>query len=52
MKPKGYGYVIFESERQVKSLLTACDFRIQRGTGTEVFFFKISSKRIKAKNVW
>lgn len=44
--PKGYVYIIFEAEKNVKALLQACtnDF-----TNTGNFYYKISSKRMKAK---
>ncbi|XP_034233881.1 cytoplasmic polyadenylation element-binding protein 1 isoform X2 [Thrips palmi] len=47
--PKGYAYVIFESEKQVKALLQACsnDF----ATGGQNWYFKLSSKRMKSKEV-
>ncbi|XP_065359210.1 cytoplasmic polyadenylation element-binding protein [Calliphora vicina] len=51
-QPKGYVYIIFESDKQVKALLSACAVQSddpQSGCG--IFFFKISSRRIKAKDV-
>lgn len=47
-QPKGYVYIIFESEKNVKALLQACtnDF-----TNSGNWYFKISSKRMKAKEV-
>ncbi|XP_059219012.1 uncharacterized protein DDB_G0283357 isoform X2 [Stomoxys calcitrans] len=51
-QPKGYAYIIFESDKQVKALLSACAVQAddpQNGGG--IFFFKISSRRIKAKDV-
>jgi len=47
--PKGYLYVIFEHERQVRHLLSACtqDF----GSGTGSWYFKVSSKRMRHKEV-
>lgn len=46
--PKGYVYIIFESEQNVKALLQACtnDF-----ADSGKYYYKISSKRIKAKEV-
>jgi cytoplasmic polyadenylation element-binding protein len=44
-QPKGYVYIIFESERQVNLLLSTC---VNNG---ENFYYKISSKRIKSKEV-
>ncbi|CAH0552714.1 unnamed protein product [Brassicogethes aeneus] len=47
-QPKGYVYIIFESEKNVKALLQACtnDY-----TNSGNWFYKISSKRMKAKEV-
>lgn len=47
-QPKGYVYIIFESEKNVKALLQACtnDF-----TNSENWYFRISSKRMKSKQV-
>lgn len=60
-QPKGYVYIIFESEKQVKSLLQACnqsDYNSSSGSIPSTisstsgkYYFKISSKRIKAKEV-
>jgi len=46
--PKGYLYIIFENEKQVKSLLNACthDF----GSGGS-WYIKISSRRMRNKEV-
>jgi hypothetical protein len=71
--PKGYVYVIFESEKQVKALLKACTLQeiynsdenlsnsstnssassasINNGTVSGNYYYKISSKRIKTKEV-
>lgn len=47
-QPKGYVYIIFDSEKNVKALLQACtnDF-----TNSGNWYYKISSKRMKAKEV-
>ena len=47
-QPKGYVYVIFESDKQVKALLSAC---FQDDGNGGIYYFKISSRRIKAKDV-
>ncbi|XP_022919725.2 cytoplasmic polyadenylation element-binding protein 1 isoform X2 [Onthophagus taurus] len=47
-QPKGYVYVIFESEKNVRALLHACRHDIDC-TGN--CYFKISSKRMKSKEV-
>ncbi|XP_053674835.1 uncharacterized protein LOC128725103 [Anopheles nili] len=63
-QPKGYVYIIFESDKQVKALLQACTYTNPNGniyggnhgcasataTGAKINF-KISSKRIKSKDV-
>lgn len=49
-QPKGYVYIIFESEKQVRALLASCT--MQEGPqNAGNYYFKISSKRIKAKEV-
>lgn len=68
-QPKGYVYIIFETEKQVKCLLQACSIQdtftsnnhsstssipsscssISSNSGN--YYYKISSKRIKAKEV-
>jgi cytoplasmic polyadenylation element-binding protein len=62
-QPKGYVYVIFESERQVKALLQACsiqDSSVCTSSSedssssiavSENYYYKISSKRIREKEV-
>uniref|UniRef100_A0A336M2K5 CSON007073 protein n=1 Tax=Culicoides sonorensis TaxID=179676 RepID=A0A336M2K5_CULSO len=61
-QPKGYVYIIFESEKQVKALLHACnqsDYNSSTGSinsdnsfsTSGKYYFKLSSKRIKAKDV-
>lgn len=47
-QPKGYAYIIFESEKQVKALLQACTHDFMNGGS---WFYKISSKRMKSKEV-
>ncbi|XP_061398740.1 cytoplasmic polyadenylation element-binding protein 1, partial [Musca vetustissima] len=51
-QPRGYVYIIFESDKQVKALLSACAVQAdERQHGDGIFYFKISSRRIKAKDV-
>lgn len=45
---KGYVYIVFESEKQVKALLSCCTHEFANGGS---WFYKISSKRMKAKDV-
>ncbi|KZC08989.1 Cytoplasmic polyadenylation element-binding protein 1-B [Dufourea novaeangliae] len=48
MQPKGYVYIIFESEKQVRTLLACCTHDFTNGGS---WYYKISSKRMKAKEV-
>ncbi|XP_068155293.1 cytoplasmic polyadenylation element-binding protein isoform X1 [Drosophila tropicalis] len=50
-QPKGYVYIIFESDKQVKALLSACVVQIDEMHSGSNYFFKISSRRIKSKDV-
>ncbi|KAL5288927.1 CPEB1 family protein [Megaselia abdita] len=50
-QPKGYVYIIFESEKQVKALLSACILHDESSPNSANYYFKISSKRIKSKDV-
>ncbi|KAJ9598380.1 hypothetical protein L9F63_010902, partial [Diploptera punctata] len=45
-QPKGYVYIIFESEKQVKALLQACSHDI---TGGGNWYYRISSRKMKSK---
>jgi len=47
--PKGYLYVIFEHEKQVRNLLSACTRDFGNGGGS--WYFKVSSKRMRNKEV-
>ena len=46
--PKGYVYVLFESEKHVKAMLEACTYDLGN-TGN--CYFKISSRRMRSKEV-
>uniref|UniRef100_A0ABD2WZG5 RRM domain-containing protein n=1 Tax=Trichogramma kaykai TaxID=54128 RepID=A0ABD2WZG5_9HYME len=48
IQPKGYVYIVFESEKQVKSLLACCTHDFSNGGR---YYYKISSKRMKGKDV-
>ncbi|XP_053946329.1 cytoplasmic polyadenylation element-binding protein [Anastrepha ludens] len=50
-QPKGYVYIIFESDKQVKALLSACVLQVDDSQSGGIYYFKISSRRIKAKDV-
>nr|CAD7393624.1 unnamed protein product [Timema cristinae] len=45
-QPKGYVYIIFESEKQVKALLQVCTRDFTNGGN---WYFKISSRKMKSK---
>lgn len=47
-QPKGYVYIIFESEKNVKALLQACTKDCNNNGN---WYYKISSRRMKAKEV-
>lgn len=60
--PKGYVYIIFETEKQVKALLHSCTQTDSRTRGSSShrnysndgngnYYYKISSKKIRAKEV-
>ncbi|XP_069168133.1 cytoplasmic polyadenylation element-binding protein 1-A isoform X3 [Procambarus clarkii] len=46
--PRGYVYILFEHEKQVKSLLSACSQDFSIGGN---YYYKISSRRIRQKEV-
>ncbi|XP_037093782.1 cytoplasmic polyadenylation element-binding protein 1-B-like [Pollicipes pollicipes] len=46
--PKGYVYVLFESEKQVKAMLEACTYDLGNSGNC---YFKISSRRMRSKEV-
>lgn len=50
-QPKGFAYVVFESEKQVKQLLSECTPGYGEKADKDSIYFKISSKRIKSKQV-
>lgn len=47
-QPKGYVYIVLESEKQVRALLACCTHDFTNGGS---WYYKISSKRMKAKEV-
>ncbi|XP_070514506.1 cytoplasmic polyadenylation element-binding protein 1 isoform X5 [Cardiocondyla obscurior] len=47
-QPKGYAYIIFESEKQVRAMLSCCTHDITNG---KRWYYKIISKRSKPKDV-
>uniref|UniRef100_T1ISQ3 RRM domain-containing protein n=1 Tax=Strigamia maritima TaxID=126957 RepID=T1ISQ3_STRMM len=46
--PKGYVYILFESEKQVKALLQVCTHDFSNGGN---WYYKISSRRMRSKEV-
>lgn len=46
--PRGYVYILFEHEKQVKSLLSACSQDFSIGGN---YYYKVSSRRIRQKDV-
>lgn len=50
-KPKGYTYIIFDSDKQVKALLAACTIPDNSSAKAGKFLYNISTKRIKTKDV-
>lgn len=46
--PKGYVYILFESEKQVKALLQSCTHDFSNGGN---WYYKISSRRMRSKEV-
>ncbi|XP_047738653.1 cytoplasmic polyadenylation element-binding protein 1 isoform X2 [Hyalella azteca] len=46
--PKGYVYILFDNEKQVKSLLSSCSQDFSNGGN---YYFKISSRRMRQKEV-
>ncbi|XP_054281066.1 cytoplasmic polyadenylation element-binding protein 1-like isoform X2 [Macrosteles quadrilineatus] len=48
--PKGYVYVIFESEKQVKAMLNSCPRKVSTKNGRK-WYFRISSRKMKSKEV-
>uniref|UniRef100_A0A6A7FRJ1 Cytoplasmic polyadenylation element-binding protein 1-like n=2 Tax=Hirondellea gigas TaxID=1518452 RepID=A0A6A7FRJ1_9CRUS len=46
--PKGYVYILFDNEKQVKNLLSACSQDFSSGGN---YYYKISSRRMRQKEV-
>ncbi|KAG9260838.1 cytoplasmic polyadenylation element-binding protein 1 isoform X2 [Astyanax mexicanus] len=49
--PKGYVYLVFESERSVRGLLQACTQDLLHPEGYSEYYFKMSSRRMRCKDV-
>lgn len=50
-KPKGYAYVIFESEKQIRALLGSCTVQEANAATARKYFYKISGKCLKTQKV-
>ncbi|XP_051776755.1 cytoplasmic polyadenylation element-binding protein 1a isoform X1 [Erpetoichthys calabaricus] len=49
--PKGYVYLVFESEKSVRSLLQACTQDLLNSDDLSEYYFKMSSRRMRCKDV-
>ncbi|KAL0967897.1 hypothetical protein UPYG_G00259380 [Umbra pygmaea] len=49
--PKGYVYLVFESERSVHGLLQACTQDLLRLEDYREYYYKMSSRRMRSKDV-
>ncbi|XP_053933791.1 cytoplasmic polyadenylation element-binding protein 1 isoform X4 [Cuculus canorus] len=49
--PKGYVYLVFESEKSVRALLQACSQDMLSPDGLSEYYFKMSSRRMRCKEV-
>ena len=49
--PKGYVYLVFELEKSVRALLQACSHDPLSPDGLSEYYFKMSSRRMRCKEV-
>uniref|UniRef100_A0A8C9SX44 Cytoplasmic polyadenylation element binding protein 1b n=2 Tax=Scleropages formosus TaxID=113540 RepID=A0A8C9SX44_SCLFO len=49
--PKGYVYLVFESEKSVRGLLQACNQDLLHPENYSEYYFKMSSRRMRCKDV-
>ncbi|XP_048376428.1 cytoplasmic polyadenylation element-binding protein 1-like isoform X4 [Stegostoma tigrinum] len=49
--PKGYVYLVFESEKSVRALLQSCTHDLMSTDGASEYYFKMSSRRMRCKEV-
>ncbi|XP_075288166.1 cytoplasmic polyadenylation element-binding protein 1 isoform X3 [Opisthocomus hoazin] len=49
--PKGYVYLVFESEKSVRALLQSCSQDLLSPDGLSEYYFKMSSRRMRCKEV-
>lgn len=47
----GYVYLVFESEKSVRALLQACTQDLLHPEGYSEYYFKMSSRRMRCKDV-
>lgn len=50
-KPKGYVYIIFESEKQIRLLLASCSIQDGNSSNARKYFYKISGKCLKPQKI-
>ena len=48
---KGYVYLVFESEKSVRALLQSCSQDLLSPDGLSEYYFKMSSRRMRCKEV-
>lgn len=48
---QGYVYLVFESEKSVRALLQACSQDLLSPDGLSEYYFKMSSRRMRCKEV-
>lgn len=48
---KGYVYLVFESEKSVRALLQACSQDLLSPDGLSEYYYKMSSRRMRCKEV-
>ncbi|XP_070619050.1 cytoplasmic polyadenylation element-binding protein 1 isoform X3 [Erythrolamprus reginae] len=49
--PKGYAYLVFESEKSIRALLQNCSRDMLSPSGLSEYYFKMSSRRMRCKEV-
>lgn len=49
--PPGYVYLVFESDKSVRSLLQDCTEDLLHPEGYSEYYFKMSSRRMRCKDV-
>ncbi|XP_054858722.1 cytoplasmic polyadenylation element-binding protein 1 isoform X3 [Eublepharis macularius] len=49
--PKGYAYLVFESEKSVRALLQNCSQDVLSSSGLSEYYFRMASRRMRCKEV-